>query len=178
MNIRASDKVRIVTATGPTIYPKALRLALDHVFVRVTGPRYDEMNQSHVLGSTVVDKDRWRDLVAAVCQTSPRFLVVSRTSDSPVFSWYTPNTESALPKTVVRHVFDTTGSRPFLPIVLVSRLALLLDLPDAVALYSTSKALYRHGTAHFSRTVYEQHTVHPGNIVVVRTRIPPRFVAP
>ena len=125
-----------------------------------------------------MSKTRWHHLVAAASRDPTkryRFLVCCRTMKQPVYSWY--EAHGAERREVrVRRVFGPRRSGAFLQPDLVSRVASLLPLRDAVSLYSVQTALYDHGARHIARRPpYEHRVAYPGNIVVVTMRAPPTY---
>jgi hypothetical protein len=68
---------------------------------------------------------------------------------------------------------------PLLPVALLSHVALMLRVRDAMRLYATSTTVYRHGAAHLRRLPeYECRTHHPGNITIAKMRPTPVYACP
>ena len=198
----AHGKFCIVSTQAVTDIRPDVRGNADLVVVGKTSFKKEVANLFRAWPIPDFDEARWCLLLSAVTATRGephRFLVMDRTPEDGVqLSWYRAPWPPAPPKSspsenkgaiqsdrktqvtfLPRMRFPVGLCRPLLPIALMSHVALMLRVRDAIRLYTVNTTMYRHSAAHLRRVpTYECRTRHTGNIILVTTRPTPMYDCP
>jgi hypothetical protein len=178
-------KLRILTGRSSGSYKPECRNNCDYIFLgRDISATEQNKRMRHFCPDTVPES-KWRALVAATTMNPKarhRFLVIRPTFYAIHIRGIRPvwkRTMMTLKPCVRVSSLMHHGRSRFLNVDLASRLALMLPIADAVALYSINTALYNHISQHLARIPsYERRVTYPENVVLIETRVPPRYALP
>jgi hypothetical protein len=173
------DSVRILVDRTSEALPSGCWSDMGYLFIGRVSSEAQRALLRYRFSPHNFPEDKWDALLTAVTanpKVPHRFLVVYRhVPDTPLFWWY--RAPSPLPEPTPTHsVFQRPTLDPFLPAALVAHVASFLEVDGVVALYRVGPATYNHVARYLARVPsYEQREVRPGNIVLLRSRMPPRY---
>ena len=178
LNGDGSRRATIRVQSYLTQTPPWVRRTADLVFLGANTEKQNEWARRD--GLSGMDAGRWKTMMQAVSQDY-RFLVVKLWPEV-TYCWYRanlntePNNTSVSSNSQTYRRFSVQPCPRLWPTEILMCLASLLRMRDAMRLFCVSRATYNDRGVYLSRVrTYEHREHHPGNIVVVTTRLTPRF---